>query len=300
MKIVTDEDLAAVPVSLLVKAITDFVVADFNGKTITPPRHAVSFPQGRLVFTTGGSETLAGFRAYETFQSSSREATDQIVAVWDLNSCALKGVCLGTRLGALRTGALGGIAVNALVDKSASACAIIGTGLQAETQLLAILSQRELSDVRVFSRQESNRIKFAARFQDKARVTLFDNPEEAVAGAKIVILATSSVEPVVKPEWLQEAVHITTVGPKFIGAHELPLELIDGEFLLVSDSPQQIQSQGESHMLYAHSRLGDVLHLGEVIAHGRPTQLKRSLFLSAGLSGTEVIALDAVVSYLGK
>ncbi len=114
MRVLSDNDVDLVPKAVFAVAISAFVIEDFEGRTTAPPRVAVDFPTGKLVFTTGGSENLAGFRAYETFQSKARSDENQIVVVWDTKSCALKGACFGVRLGALRTGVLGGLAVKLL------------------------------------------------------------------------------------------------------------------------------------------------------------------------------------------
>lgn len=151
MKMLTDDDIARIPIGAFIAAITDFVVADFEGRTTAPPRQSVDFHTGKIVFTTGGHGRLAGFRAYESFASHQRTAEQQIVAAWDTQTCVLKGVYVGTRLGGIRTGVLGAIAVAALAPASATICALIGTGLQAETQLLGILSRQPLAQVRVYS-----------------------------------------------------------------------------------------------------------------------------------------------------
>lgn len=127
-------------------------------------------------------------------------------------------------------------------------------------------------------------------------IRVFDSADEAVCGALIVILATNSEATVVDAAWLASAQHITTVGPKYRNAHELPLEVVVDR-LLVSDSPQQIRDQGPRHMLYGHPRWNEIKHLGEVISHGRPKGFTRSLYLSAGLVGSEVIALAAVIAH---
>ena len=87
---------------------------------------------------------------------------------------------------------------------------------------------------------------------------------------------------------------MTTVGPKFVDRHELPLDIIDRAKLIVSDSPQQILGQGENHMF--HGNGANIQHLGSsdyALGEGDVT-----LFLSAGLSGTEVVALSAAIDYL--
>ncbi|BFI95788.1 MAG: hypothetical protein RSP_12980 [Rhodanobacter sp.] len=301
MEVLTDNEVADVPISAFIEPVADFVIADFMGETTAPPRHAVDFHTGKIVFTTGGNDRLAGFRAYESFASRQRTNEQQIVAAWDTRTCALKGIYVGTRLGAMRTGTLGAIAVATLAPASATICALIGTGLQAETQLLGILARRKLTQVRVYSRQKANRDAFVERIRPLVAVDMIvcDTAEDAVSSADIAVLATSAGAPVVDPAALRSVTHITTVGPKFLTSHELPLEAVSNR-LLVSDSPQQIRDQGDRHLLHGHPRSVDIRHLGEVLQHGRCNEPKQSLYFSAGLAGTEIIALDAALSWLAE
>ncbi len=116
MKILKDEDLC--PAAIMRGAI-DALEAAFRakaaGKLVSPPRHHVSFPdRGDIVFTVGGIDgerPLAGFRAYETFAG---EQHSQVVAVWRADTAELRGIILGERLGQIRTGAIGGIAIRHL------------------------------------------------------------------------------------------------------------------------------------------------------------------------------------------
>lgn len=301
MEILQDADIECVPITAFLDAISEFLVADFEGHATSPPRQIVDFPSGKIVFTSGGLGALAGFRAYETFNSRNRVGNDQIVAAWDANTCLLAGVCLGSRLGAIRTGVLGGIAVDALAPPSISTCALIGTGLQAETQLLGILARRHLAEVRVYSREKERRDSFVERLRARSttRIVAFDNPEDAASNADIVVLATDSSTPVIDAAALERAVHVTTVGPKFRDDHELPLASV-ADRLIVSDSPQQIRGQGPRHMLSDHPRSNEIRHLGEMLLRGRPPQPRRSLYLSAGLAGTEVVALAAALAHRNK
>ncbi|MDR7928302.1 NAD(P)-binding domain-containing protein [Acidithiobacillus thiooxidans] len=297
MEILRDADIRHLPIEAFIGPISEFLVADFEGRATTPPRQSVHFPQGRIAFTSGGVGNLAGFRAYETFQSRDRVTQDQIVAVWDTTTCALIGVYLGTSLGATRTGVLGAIAVNALAPSSISTCALIGTGPQAEAQLRAILALRQLSEVRVYSRHEASRSAFAERLAavTSTRILPCGTPEDAAAGADIVVLATNSGTPVIDAAALDHVSHISTVGPKFVNTHELPLTVASGR-LIVSDSPQQIRAQGEQHMLHGLGEVGDIQHLGKILSDGRPQEPARSLYLSAGLAGTEVVALATALN----
>ncbi len=294
--ILDDNDVDQIDVDIGADVIGKFLIADYHGETTSPPRHAVDFGDGRIVFTTGGVGQTVGFRAYETFTSEFRTVEDQVVAVWDTKTCRLNAVCIGQRLGALRTGLLGGLAVHHLAPPNATRCGLIGTGLQAEMQLRGILARRELEEVHVFSRSHANRESFAQRVRRFAslNVVLFERAEDALVGCEIAVLATDATQPVIDPDALQDTPHITTVGPKLVGSHELPLEVVK-ERMIASDSPQQIRDLGTRHMLHGHPKCDAITHLGQVLARKELTQTKKTLFLSAGLAGTEVALLAAAV-----
>ena len=98
---------------------------------------------------------------------------------------------------------------------------------------------------------------------------------------------------------LATAADITTIGPQTIDAHELPLAAI-GDRLIVSDSPQQIGAQGNRHMPAGHPRSSEIVHLGEVLTHPQAAGSRHTLYLSAGLAGTEVALLAALLVYRNK
>lgn len=278
----------------LVEVCRSGLEADFRGDLIAPPRHQVDFHNGNLIFTTGGTLDVVGFRAYETFPNSKQ---DQVVAVWNVGSGRLAGVVIGDRLGAYRTGAIGGVAVGSLAAPEATSCAVIGTGLQASTQLLGAASVRQLDRVWCFSRSERRRLLFARRMSDLIGVDVVAVGEarSAVAEAEIVLVATTSREPVIAPEDLRPDAHVSTVGPKFVSAHEVPGDLVTGAWRIASDSPQQLRSIGPSLIAADNGVLSRVEHLGG-IERVDERRKGRTCFLSAGLAGTEVLVAAHLLS----
>lgn len=301
--VLLDPQIDAIPLDVVLRAVKDHLTADARGAAIAPPRQSAHFPAGRIVFTIGGNASIAGFRAYEDFKSGDRATDDQIVAVWDQRSCRLKGVALGNRLGAIRTGALGGVAVDILASRNARSCGIIGAGIQAETQIRAIAAVRDLTDIRVFSRNAVNRRGFAERIGNRhgLNVRPVDSARQCVEGVDIVILATDSTTPVIDAGWVMPKAHVSTLGPKFRNEHEFPPELASRATIIASDSPQQIAAQADTHMLHGTPAYDRILHLGN-LAQGFDADADRgmTLYLSAGLAGSEVAALDAILAHCAK
>jgi len=297
MRILQEEDLNAIPTRVFLDAVRAQIEADARGEAIAPPRHTVNFDPGALVFTCGGNKEVAGFRVYDTFPKAKNAKEDQLVVAFDRESAKLKGIAIGERLGAIRTGCLGGVAIDKLVPENPiEKLALIGTGMQAQTQLEAILTLRKISKVSVYSRSMEKRGVFAANMANKfgVNITPSTSAERAVSDADVVILATNSSKPVIETSWIKEGAHISTLGPKFVDRHELPLDIAERCQLVVSDSPQQIKGQGEKHMF--HDAALDVQHLGAGAFSRGAGDL--TLFLSAGLAGTEVTALRAAIDHL--
>jgi ornithine cyclodeaminase len=305
MKILKDEDLAsAAMMPIAIDALEAAFVAKASGMIVSPPRHHVSFPgSGDLVFTVGGilgERPLAGFRIYETFDGPEHS---QVVAVWSANNARLKGIILGERLGQIRTGAIGGIAIRHLSAPDAKTAGIIGSGAQARTQLMAAAAVREIELVRVFSRDEKNRTAFVKEMQRTLGMAIepVNSTSAAVADADIVLCATSSDVPIIEASDLKPGAHINTVGPKTLRGHELGLDIADKAALIVTDSLEQTQAYASPFFLSGSANEHRMQELADIVANkspGRASPHDTTLFCSVGLAGTEVVVASAIFDAL--
>src|SRR5262245_16906836 len=256
-----------------------------EGRLSAPPRTYNDIAPGRLVYTAGALEGLVhGVRIYDHADS------EQVVAVWDSPSRRLAAVILGAELGRRRTGAIGAVAIDALARPDATTLGIIGTGHQAWTQVWAATAVRNWSHVKVYSRNPYWRERFAARCREQLLVDAepVTNPRTAFRHRDAMIIATNSPTPVFDTAWLEPGMHITSVGPKSLSAHEVPLDLLDRVELAVTDSLAQVHGYAARYALTARRmvELGSTLRAS---APGRTDPEQISLFCSVGLAGTEVI-----------
>ena len=305
MKILKDEDLASVALMpVAIDALETAFLAKAAGRLVSPPRHHVSFPgHGDLVFTVGGvlgEEPLAGFRVYETFNGTEHS---QIVAVWSADNAKLKGIILGERLGQIRTGAIGGLAIRHLSASNARTVGVLGSGAQARTQLIAAATVRDITAVRVFSRDERNRTAFAAEMQHELGIVVdpVDSVAEAAADADIVLCATNSNVPTIHASDLKPGAHINSVGPKTLRGHELSLDIADATDLIVTDSLEQTRAYASPFFLAGSRAEHRVRELADIVANnalGRTSPHDTTLFCSVGLAGTEAIVASAIFDAL--
>jgi ornithine cyclodeaminase/alanine dehydrogenase-like protein (mu-crystallin family) len=254
--------------------------------------------QGTLVFTVGASPTQGmGFRVYTMFNNSTVNS-NQLVAVFDGGNGDFKGVIIGTAIGEMRTGAIGGVAIKHLARQNAKVLGMIGTGVQAVTQLQAATEVRKFERILVYSRNQESRNEFAKRMtRELAReVMAVESPREVVTQADVLICATVSHEPLFDPGWLKKGTHITTIGPRFNNKHELPIDGAVHSDLIATDSVAQIEDIGEKYFLHSHIPLTQYVSLSDIVSGkhlGRTNERQQTLFCSIGLAGTEV----AVANY---
>ncbi len=304
VRLLSDEDVARFPMTRAIEQIRKAFEARHRGALVAPARLQTEFgDRGALVFTVGGelggSET-AGFRVYDTFHGDSPDRS-QLTAVFDSLTGALKGIVTGSLLGAVRTGAIGGLAIDLLARPDATRVGLIGSGLQARTQLEAACAVRAVTAVRIFSRSEDNRRRFADEMGSRLGLSVeaVDDARQAVAGCDILICATTSESPVVDADWLEPGMHVTTVGPKFVGRHETSVETVRLADRLVTDSLQQVHGYPRPFFLTDMPEMDRLVELSEVqggVACGREASDDITLFISVGTAGTEILLADALLS----
>jgi len=126
----------------------------------------------------------------------------------------------------LRVGAANGIALRHLARKEAKTLAIIGSGWQAGGQLMAALTARPFTQVRVFSPREESRAAFVAEANINhpgLDIRNIASADECVAGADVIMASTSSMVRVLEPAWLKPGVHVSCIK-----SQEVDQELLDG------------------------------------------------------------------------
>lgn len=276
------------------------LVAEHRGELRSPPRVHADLGGGRLVFTTGAlAGKWFGYRSYDSFDV---EPGEQVVVVHHATDGRVRGIAVGNELGPRRVGAIGGVAADTLARSDSRSLAVIGTGTQAWAQLCAIAAVRDLSEVRVYSRGVDRRQAFTSRAGSELGLRARTAPDacEAAVGADIVVLATSSLTPVVDPAWLAPGSYVTTLGPKQVGRAEFGPELVANSDLAFTDSVAQISAYDPPNILLGTPQEHRLISLGAVLAGdapGRTSDDQRILFCSVGLAGTEVFLLDRLIDH---
>ncbi|MFI6759547.1 ornithine cyclodeaminase family protein [Micromonospora sp. NPDC050417] len=292
----TDTEVAArLDAPTAVEAMREALLAAYAGRLVAPPRASAPLRGGRLVTTAGQlDDEWYGFRSYDTF---GHPESEQLVVLHDGRSGQIRAIAVGEEIGSRRTGAIGGLAVDALARPDAATVGVLGAGRQAWTQLWATAAVRPLREVAVYCRTPSARDAFAARVEAELGIsaTGVSSASVAVRGRDVVLVATDSATPVLDPADLAPGAHVNVVGFKQQGRAEFGSDLLDRAEVLVTDSPAQAVDYQPPMLAAVAPYVERLHHLGAVLAGvvpGRNAADQVTLFCLVGLAGTEVLLLD--------
>lgn len=119
-------------------------------------------------------------------------------------------------LTAVKTGGSAGVATDVMARKDAKVLGIIGTGIQAFTQVMAIQEVRELSELRIFDaipeRMEAFEKKIEAIKNRPYTIVKCSSAKECVSESDIVCTCTASLKPVFDGKDLKAGTHVNAIG----------------------------------------------------------------------------------------
>jgi ornithine cyclodeaminase/alanine dehydrogenase-like protein (mu-crystallin family) len=198
----------------------------------------------------------------------------------------------------IRTAAVSVVATDVLARPEADVLAVIGTGVQARSHVLALQEARDLSEVRLAGRTPERARELAASLADEvgAPVRACGSAEEAVAAAGIVVTATSSATPVLESAWLAPGTHVNAVGACLPTGRELDTATM-ASGVLFADRRESVLTESGDYVLAAaegavsqdriRAELGQIL-TGE--APGRQAADELTIFESLGLAIEDLAA----------
>jgi alanine dehydrogenase len=113
----------------------------------------------------------------------------------------------------IRVGAANGLGIKYLARKDAKTVGILGSGWQAGGQVMAVCAVRDIESIRCFSPDPKNRESFAKEMSVTlgVQVTPVGQPEDAVAGADIVMCASNSIDNIFFERWIEPGMHLSSI-----------------------------------------------------------------------------------------
>lgn len=225
------------------------------------------------------------------------------IVLFDRSTGALTAVVDGRYITEARTGAVSAVSVKHLARAEASRLAIIGSGVQARSHLEAIAHVRRLADVRVWSPNAAHRDAFTRAAEASGYpARSVDSASQAVRGAEIIVLATSSRTPVLDTADVEAGAHLCAVGACRPDQREMPSPLIARARIFVDSRAGALKEAGDLLLPIAEGVI-DAGHiageLGEVArgqVPGRQGPAEITVFKSLGMAVEDVAAATLAVA----
>jgi len=186
----------------------------------------------------------------------------------------------------MRTAAASAVASKLLARSEAPVLAILGSGVQAHSHLEALRLVRTFREIRVWSPRN------ARTFAEQHGVSAAGSAEEAVRGAGVTVVATSSRTPVLLGKWLAAGTHVNAVGACRPDWRELDDDALRKSRLYVDSREAASRESGD---VIAGGNI--VAEIGEVLSGARPGRESAeeiTLFKSVGVAVEDVMAADLV------
>jgi ornithine cyclodeaminase/alanine dehydrogenase-like protein (mu-crystallin family) len=215
------------------------------------------------------------------------------IVLLDPETGALRALMDGRYITEARTAAVSAVSSRVLARKSASSVAIIGSGVQAHSHLDALGRVHTFRYASVWSPTRAHREAFAASHAVKA----VDHAGEAIVGADVIVLVTSSPLPVIESGWVKPGAHVICVGACRPTQREMDPELVARARVFVDSRAAALVESGDVVLGIQEGRFSAehiVAELGELVngATGRRTDSEVTIFKSLGLAVEDVTAAD--------
>jgi alanine dehydrogenase len=210
------------------------------------------FPVVREPLATGGvfgiksgdvaAQKLLGFKA-AGFWPANRAVGGEphqatIVLIDPTNGrplCLLDGNIITT----MRTGAAGGLGLDALAPPAPVQVCLFGTGVQARIQLTFALRFRPmLKRVQYLTANGMVDDAFESAFRESIEISHAKDADAAVSASDLIITATPGGGPLFRTEAVKPGTHLTCVGADTKGKRELPAGLLARARVFVDDRAQ--------------------------------------------------------------
>ena len=202
-----------------------------EGKFEVPLRAVINGSHGNFLFMPAYSEEMnaAGLKIVNIMPGNPTKglpaSIGQVILI-DGETGEVRAIMDGTYVTALRTAAASGAAFDLFGRKDAGIGAMIGTGSQAMCQLEAMLSSRDLKEVRISARNYEKTKAFAAEAKKvfgsyDTEIIAYEDTNAAVDGADLVTLVTVSGTPVCSADHFKPGCTISAVGAYTYDMQEL-------------------------------------------------------------------------------
>ena len=288
-----------------IEAMAEALASLARGEVHVPLRAVIKPPSedtflGLMPAHRGGGAPLYSLKTVCVFPDNPQRGLDAhqgTVTLFDGETGETRAIMNASAITAIRTAAVSAVATRLLAPEDARELGILGAGVQARSHVQAMRLVRDFERVRIFSPTAAHAQALAAETGAEA----VGSAEDAVRGADVVVTATSSVEPVLRRDWLDEGTHLNVVGGRPPTMRELDVATV-ADSAFYTDKRESAESEAFDYRdaLEAGAIRPDHIRgeIGEILigaAPGRQSREEVTVFRSLGLAVEDLAAAEYVV-----
>ncbi len=288
----------------MIKAMKEAYIQYSSGKALAPLRTNLPIDEykGRVLYMPAYVPVsgMSGVKMVSDYDKNPRKGLPRlhgIVMLMDGQTGIPKALLDGEYLTALRTGAASGIATELLASPKVETAAVIGAGVQGETQLLAITSVRSFKTIYIIDQDQNRSWQFVDKMQKKTNAKLVPSTHTGVLSeTDVICTATNSKSPVFQDEQIKAGVHINAIGAYLPDMMEVPPQTVKRAKLIVDSRKACLTEPGDIVQPIMSGLISeDHIHaeIGEVAAgekEGRVADTEITFFKSVGLAVQDIVA----------
>jgi len=304
--------LELLPIKECIPLMREALIALAAGKVHQPLRTIIRPPDATGVMglmpaymARGMSGESAGFglKAICVFPGNPAKDKDShqgAVLLFSAETGELLAMMNASAITAIRTAAVSGLATDLLARVDACNLAMLGSGVQARSHLVAMSEVRLVKRCRVASRHLEHAQNFVEEMRPDFSFGLepVETVEEALEGADLIVSVTNAVEPIVKREWIAAGAHLNLVGSSTPNTREVDSETMAAVSLFV-DRRESTMNEAGDYLFAAREGVIGPNHIraeiGEVLngeSPGRTSPDEITLFKSLGLAIEDLAAAE--------
>ena len=270
--------------------------------TLIPDRMHVSKGDDTLLLMPGFTSSSMGTKLVSVFPGNRAKNKPAIYGIFVLNDAgtgAPVAVINGTKLTAVRTGAVGAAAVKHLAPADAKVLGVIGTGVQAFHQALMILKTTNFEKLIIGARsfEKADAMKQLLEQETNIEIEITTDNNALVRKSDVIVTATSSSVPVfdVKPHELKNKT-IVAIGSYKPDMQELPLSVFEVAENVFVDTMHAKRESGDIKIPLEKGAIkeDDVIPFSELMKNPELKNNGLNVFKSVGMALFDITCADLI------
>ncbi|MFQ5690723.1 MAG: ornithine cyclodeaminase family protein [Gemmatimonadota bacterium] len=278
----------------LIPAMREAMIEFSRGRVGQPTRQVLAVPPHGGFFGSmpAASETALGAKLvtfYPGNEAKNLPTHMAVIALFRPETGEPLVLMDGRLITEMRTSAVTATYVEAVAAPDVEVLAILGAGTQGRSHIEALSHVRKFEEIRIWNRTRER----AERLAEAVGGTAMSR-QEAVRDADVVVVATSSTEPVLEGKWLRPGAKVASVGWAGADGGELDAETMS--HVVVVDSREAALAESGNVRRFHPDIYAE---LGEVLDGSRPVDPEATVvFDSVGLACEDLAAATLVLDRL--